>query len=172
MGVPQLSAIHEAVKAIGKHDIPVIADGGIKYSGDIVKALAVGASSVMIGSLFAGTEEAPGEVMKMHEKKYKYYRGMGSIPAMKEGGAARYGQEVKKGKPLIAEGVEGLIPYKGTVEELVTQLVGGLRAGMYYIGAKTLGDLREKARFIKVSPAALAESHPHSIIITNRGDNY
>lgn len=172
MGVPQLTAITEVLNVAKEKGIPVIGDGGIKYSGDMVKALAAGASTVMIGSLFAATEEAPGEVMKVQDKKYKYYRGMGSIPAMKEGSAARYGQDAKKDKKLIAEGVEGLVPYKGTVEEFVTQMAGGLRAGMYYVGVKTLSDLQAQAKFVRISNAGLIESHPHDIMVTNAGENY
>lgn len=172
MGVPQITAIEEAVSVAKKHGIPVVADGGIKYSGDMVKALAVGASTVMLGSLFAGTREAPGEVVSKNGKQFKYYRGMGSIAAMKKGGAARYGQEVKKGRKLIAEGVEGLVPFRGTVEEFVTQMIGGLRTGMYYVGAKDLPDLVKRAKFVKISRAGLLESHPHDIVITNAGDNY
>ena len=172
IGMPQMTAIDEVVKIAKKSGIPVIADGGIKHSGDLTKALAMGANTIMIGSLFAATEEAPGEVIKLKEKKYKYYRGMGSIPAMKQGGAARYGQEVKKGRKLIAEGVEGLVPYKGTVEEFVTQMMGGLRAGMYYVGAKNLEELAQKARFVRISNASLIESHPHDIIVTDAGENY
>ena len=172
MGVPQVTAIIQVAKIAKVKGVPVIADGGIKSSGDITKALAVGASAVMIGSLFAATEEAPGEVIKLKDNKYKYYRGMGSIPAMKEGGAARYGQEYKKDSKLIAEGVEGLVPYKGTVSEFVTQMIGGLRAGMYYVGAKNIEELQQKARFVRISHASLIESHPHDIIVTNAGENY
>lgn len=176
MGVPQITAIKEAVSVAKKHNIPVIADGGIRLSGDITKALACGASTVMIGSLFAGCKEAPGKMMRLEKNKkqvwYKYYRGMGSIAAMKEGAASRYGQEINKGKKLIAEGVEGLVPYKGTVEEFVSQMIGGLKAGMYYVGAKSIPDLWQKARFVRITPAAITESHPHSIIVTNTGENY
>lgn len=172
MGVPQLTAIDEVAKVAKPKNVPVIADGGIKFSGDLVKALAVGANTIMIGSLFAGTEEAPGVIIKMKDKKYKYYRGMGSIPALKEGGAARYGQEVKQGRKLIAEGVEGLVTYKGMVEELTNQLVGGLKAGMYYVGARSIAELQEKATFVKITNASLVESHPHDIIVTDAGENY
>ncbi len=173
VGVPQLSAIRDCAEVAKKYKVPVIADGGIKYSGDITKALAAGASAVMMGSLFAQTLEAPGKVVKIKGKKYKYYRGMGSAAAMKKGSASRYGQSVRgvAGK-FVSEGVEGLVSYKGTVEELVFQLMGGLKAGMVYIGAHNLRQIVRKARFIKMSPAALAESHPHSLIITDGGDNY
>lgn len=173
MGVPQLTAITDCVKVAKKYHIPIIADGGIKYSGDITKALAAGASTVMIGSLFAQTEEAPGKVVTFKGKKYKYYRGMGSIAAMKQGSANRYGQSVRGvGGKFVPEGVEGLVAYKGKLKDLVFQLIGGLKAGMVYLGAKNLAQLQKKARFIKISPASLAESHPHSIIIIKTGGNY
>jgi len=172
MGVPQLTAILETVRAAKPYKIPVIADGGIRYSGDITKALAAGASTVMIGSLFAGTEEAPGKTVIINGRKYKSYRGMGSISAMKEGGAARYGQEYKKEKPLIAEGIEGLVPYRGKLTNLVFQLTGGLRAGMYYLGAKDIVELQRKARFIKITHGSLIESHPHDIFNSKPEENY
>lgn len=168
-GVPQLSAIMEAVSEAKKKDIPVIADGGIRYSGDIVKALAAGAESVMIGSIFAGTEEAPGETILYQGRKYKAYRGMGSVSAMREGGAERYFRE---GGKIVPEGVEGMVPYKGSVKDVVDQLVGGIRSGMGYVGAKTIRELQEKARFIKVTYAAVRESHPHDVIITKEAPNY
>lgn len=168
-GVPQLSAIMEAVSEAKKYDIPVIADGGIRYSGDIVKALAAGAESVMIGSIFAGTEEAPGETILYQGRKYKAYRGMGSVSAMREGGGERYFRE---GGKIVPEGVEGMVPYKGSVKDVVDQLVGGIKAGMGYVGARNLKELREKARFIKVTYAAVRESHPHDVIITKEAPNY
>jgi len=172
MGVPQITAILETVRAAKPSKIPVIADGGIRSSGDITKALAAGASTVMIGSLFAGTEEAPGELVIINGKKYKSYRGMGSISAMKEGGAARYGQKYQKGKEkkLIAEGIEGLVPYRGKLTDFVSQLIGGLKAGMYYLGAKTIAELQRKARFIKITHGSLVESYPHDILITDSGE--
>ncbi|MBI3576495.1 IMP dehydrogenase [Candidatus Gottesmanbacteria bacterium] len=174
MGVPQLTAVFEGVraaKAFGRH---IIADGGIRASGDIVKALAAGASTVMLGSLLAGTDEAPGEAVQLNDKLYKTYRGMGSIAAMKHGSATRYGQKWKKGntKALIAEGVEGLVAHRGSLDEHIHQLMGGLRAGMGYLGAENLKELMKKARFIKITNASLIESHPHSMIITNPGRNY
>lgn len=174
MGVPQLTAILETVRAAKAYKIPVIADGGIRYSGDITKALAAGASTVMIGSLFASCDEAPGKVVVVEGRKYKFYRGMGSISAMKEGGAARYGQKYQKGKEkkLIAEGIEGLVPYQGKLTDFVFQLIGGLRAGMYYLGAKNIHELQGKARFIRITHGSLIESHPHDILITKTGDNY
>lgn len=167
IGVPQITAIMETVEIAKKYGIRVIADGGLRYSGDIVKALAAGASLVMSGSLFAGCMEAPGKVETINGEKYKSYRGMGSIEAMKKGSAARYGQELRIGmeKKLIAEGVEGQVPYQGTVEEQVAQLIGGLKAGMYYTGVKDITELQEKTRFIRVTHASLMESYPHDIIL-------
>ncbi|MBC7331562.1 MAG: IMP dehydrogenase [Synergistetes bacterium] len=168
-GVPQLSAIMETVSEARKKDIPIIADGGIRYSGDIVKALAAGAESVMIGSIFAGTEEAPGETILYQGRKYKAYRGMGSVSAMKEGGADRYFRE---GGKIVPEGVEGMVPYKGSVKDVVDQLVGGVKSGMGYVGARNIKELHQKARFIKVTYAAVRESHPHDVIITKEAPNY
>ncbi len=167
MGVPQITAIMETSAVSSKYNIPIIADGGIRYSGDIVKAIAAGASFVMLGSLFAGTAESPGKLIEIEGKKYKNYRGMGSVSAMKDGSAVRYGQEYRKGqeKKLIAEGVEGLVAYKGTVEEVVAQLTGGLRTGMYYAGVKNISELQEKTRLMRITQASLTESHPHDIII-------
>lgn len=168
-GVPQLSAIMETVSEARKKDIPIIADGGIRYSGDIVKALAAGAESVMIGSIFAGTEEAPGETILYQGRKYKAYRGMGSVSAMKERGADRYFRE---GGKIVPEGVEGMVPYKGSVKDVVDQLVGGVKSGMGYVGARNIKELHQKARFIKVTYAAVRESHPHDVIITKEAPNY
>ena len=167
MGVPQITAILETVSIAKKYNIPVISDGGLRFSGDIVKALASGASAAMSGSLLAGTLETPGKIETYEGKKYKPYRGMGSLAAMKQGSSARYGQEYRKGqeKKLVEEGVEGLVPFRGTVEEVVAQLVGGLKSGMYYAGVKTIEELREKTRLMKVTQASLAESHPHDILI-------
>ncbi|HHT71120.1 MAG TPA: IMP dehydrogenase [Firmicutes bacterium] len=170
IGVPQITAIFNARKAAEKHDIPIIADGGIKFSGDIVKALAAGAASVMIGNLFAGTEESPGETIIFQGRSYKVYRGMGSLGAMKEGSSDRYFQEnVEK---LVPEGIEGRIPYKGPLADTVFQLVGGLRAGMGYAGTATLKQLRQEARFIRITAAGLRESHPHDVAITKEAPNY
>lgn len=168
MGVPQLTAIMETAAVAKAFDIPVIGDGGIRSPGDITKALAAGASTVMIGSLFAGCAEAPGKTVTVRGKKYKTYRGMGSVAAMKEGSAARYGQEYRKGqeKRLIAEGVEGMVPYRGTVEEVVTQLAGGLRTGMYYVGAQNIQELQAHSRFIRITTASMTESHPHDIVLS------
>jgi len=189
VGVPQITAIKEVVTAAKPKRIPVIADGGIRNSGDVVKALAAGASTVMLGSLLASCVEAPGKVIILqreqvphrflsvfnsHKKaiQFKEYRGMGSVAAMKFGGASRYGQENYKGCVLIAEGVEGLVPVKGKVIEVVEQLIGGVRSGMYYVGAKNISELWQKARFIQITPASSQENHPHNILIVNPGKNY
>lgn len=189
VGVPQITAINETLRAAKPKRIPVIADGGIKSSGDIVKALAAGASGVMLGSLLATCLEAPGKVITFQKGqvpqrflsifnshqgsvKFKEYRGMGSVAAMKAGGAARYGQDNYKGRALIAEGVEGLVPVKGTVAEVTEQLIGGLRSGMYYVGAQNIRELWRKAKFIQITQASWQESHPHSVLIVNPGDNY
>ncbi|MDR1685374.1 MAG: IMP dehydrogenase [Desulfovibrio sp.] len=170
VGVPQITAVREAARAAAELDRCVIADGGIKYSGDIVKAVAVGAHSVMIGSLFAGSEESPGESILYQGRRYKIYRGMGSIDAMKEGSSDRYFQE--KSKKLVPEGIVGRVPYKGPVGDSLYQLVGGLRSGMGYVGATDLDDLRAKARFMRISQAGLRESHVHDVIITKEAPNY
>ena len=170
IGVPQISAIMSAYEAAKKYDIPSIADGGIKYSGDITKALAAGANVCMMGSIFAGCEESPGEYELYQGRKYKVYRGMGSIAAMENGSKDRYFQS--DAKKLVPEGVEGRVAYKGLVEDTVFQLLGGLRAGMGYCGAKDLKTLRETARFVKISAASLKESHPHDIHITKEAPNY
>jgi IMP dehydrogenase len=170
VGVPQLTAVMECSEVARKYDVPIIADGGIRYSGDIVKALAAGAESVMVGSIFAGTEEAPGETILYQGRKYKAYRGMGSLGAMRSGSADRYGQEGEN--KFVPEGIEGMVPYKGTVKDVVHQLVGGLRSGMGYVGARTIKELQEKAVFVKITPAGVKESHPHDIIITKESPNY
>ncbi|MGE5510616.1 MAG: IMP dehydrogenase [Bacteroidota bacterium] len=173
VGVPQLTAIMESVEEAQKRDVPVIADGGIKFSGDIVKALAAGANCVMVGSLLAGTDESPGETYLYQGRTYKAYRGMGSVGAMARGSADRYfQQEVKDQLKLVPEGVEGQVPYKGPVGAVLHQLVGGLRAGMGYLGARDLAELRAKARFIRISPAAIRESHTHGVAITREAPNY
>ncbi|MFZ5376760.1 MAG: IMP dehydrogenase [Patescibacteria group bacterium] len=167
MGVPQLTAVVEGVRAARECGKRIIADGGIKHSGDIVKALAAGADTVMLGSLLAGTDEAPGEVIQIKDKLFKSYRGMGSVAAMKKGSAARYGQSWKEGKTkkLVPEGVEGLVAHRGSLEDHLYQLMGGLRAGMGYLGAANLTDLQEKAKFIRISAPSWAESKPHSIVM-------
>ena len=172
VGVPQLTAIFEVAKALEGTGIPVIADGGIRYSGDIVKALAAGASSIMAGSLFAGVEESPGETIIYNGRKFKSYRGMGSIEAMQMGSKDRYFQDVEDDiKKLVPEGIAARVPYKGRLSEVVYQMIGGLRAGMGYCGAARIEDLRQ-ARFIKITQAAVIESHPHDITITREAPNY
>ncbi|MEK7285969.1 MAG: IMP dehydrogenase [Nitrospirota bacterium] len=170
-GVPQLTAVADCAKAAKKYDVPVIADGGIKFSGDITKAIAAGAHAVMLGSLFAGTEESPGETILLQGRSYKVYRGMGSLGAMEKGSADRYFQD-KNSKKLVPEGIEGRVPYKGRLANVVNQLVGGLRAGMGYCGTQTIEELRRKGRFIRVTPAGLREGHPHGVIITKESPNY
>ncbi len=170
IGVPQITAIMQAYDIAKEAGIPVIADGGIKYSGDITKALAAGANVCMMGSLFAGTDEAPGEFELYQGRKYKVYRGMGSLSAMECGSKDRYFQS--NAKKLVPEGVEGRVAYKGSIEDTVFQLIGGLRAGMGYVGAETIDMLHEKAKFIKISAASLRESHPHDIQITKEAPNY
>jgi IMP dehydrogenase len=173
VGVPQLTAIMDAVYAAEKAGIPVVADGGIKYSGDLAKALAAGASCAMIGSLLAGTDESPGEVYLHQGRSYKAYRGMGSIGAMARGSADRYFQaEVRDSLKLVPEGVEGQVPYKGPVSGVLHQLAGGLRAAMGYVGAENLGAFRDRARFVRISSSSLAESHTHGVNITRESPNY
>lgn len=170
IGVPQITAIYDCACAAAKYGVPVIADGGIKYSGDIVKALAAGANCVMLGSLLAGCEESPGDVEIYQGRSFKVYRGMGSLAAMKQGSADRYFQE--KDKKLVPEGVEGRVPYKGAVADTVFQLVGGIRSGMGYCGCPTIPELQERAKFVKITGAGLRESHPHDIQITKEAPNY
>ena len=173
VGVPQMSAIRDVYRICAKHHIPVIADGGIKYSGDIVKALAAGAHTVMIGGLFAGTEESPGETILFQGRTYKVYRGMGSLEAMKMGSKDRYYQdEMESNMKLVPEGIEGRVPYRGSLSASIHQLMGGLKAGMGYVGCRTTGELREKARFVKITSAGLRESHVHDVIITKEAPNY
>lgn len=173
IGVPQLQALLDCKTVCHKANIPFIADGGIKYSGDIVKALAAGAETVMIGSLFAGTDEAPGERVIYQGRAYKLYRGMGSMGAMVKGSKDRYGQgSVTEDNKLVPEGIEGQVPYRGPLSENIYQLLGGIRSGMGYTGSETLADLREKAKFVKISPAGLKESHPHDVTITKEAPNY
>ncbi len=172
-GVPQITAITNAVKAAKGTGVPVIADGGVKFSGDVVKAIAAGADTVMIGSLFAGTEEAPGEVILFQGRSFKTYRGMGSIGAMKRGSSDRYAQEMTTvDSKFVPEGIEGRVAYKGSVAEMVTQLIGGLRAGMGYTGCRDIADLQANARFVRMTSAGLRESHVHDVIITKEAPNY
>ncbi|HET6437739.1 MAG TPA: IMP dehydrogenase [Anaeromyxobacter sp.] len=173
VGVPQITAVDECARAAERHGVPVISDGGVKFSGDLVKALAAGAASVMIGSLLAGTEEAPGDVILYQGRSYKSYRGMGSLGAMKQGSRDRYFQgEVTDAEKLVPEGIEGRVPYKGSLEMNIYQLVGGLRAGMGYLGCKNIAELRTKPRFVRISPAGLRESHVHDVIIEKEAPNY
>jgi IMP dehydrogenase len=172
-GVPQITAILDCAEEADRHGVRIVADGGIKYSGDITKALAAGASAVMIGSLFAGTEESPGETVLYQGRSYKAYRGMGSIGAMQLGSADRYFQadEAMEAK-LVAEGIEGRVPYKGRLGAVVFQLVGGVRAGMGYSGVRSIDALRKETRFLRVTDAGLKESHPHDVTITKEAPNY
>lgn len=170
IGVPQITAIMDCYEAAKKHNIPIIADGGIKYSGDMTKALAAGANVCMMGSIFAGCDEAPGTFELYQGRKYKVYRGMGSLAAMEKGSKDRYFQQ--DAKKLVPEGVEGRVAYKGTVEDTIFQLVGGIRSGMGYCGCPTIEELKEKSRFVKISAASLKESHPHDIQITKEAPNY
>ncbi len=193
MGVPQITAVLETSRAAKEHGIPVIADGGIKYSGDMVKAFAAGASTVMMGSYFASCEEAPGDVVELESHqvprrfqsifndktktyKFKSYRGMGSIGAMKKGAEIKSEDEFHgksyKDRVLVAEGVEGLVPVRGNVKSLLDQAIGGIRSGMYYVGTKTIAELQEKGKFMQITHASLIESHPHDLLVTNGGENY
>jgi IMP dehydrogenase len=171
-GVPQITAIKECSEVADEAGIPIIADGGIKFSGDVTKAIAAGASSVMIGGLFAGTEESPGELVLYQGRTYKVYRGMGSLGAMEAGSKDRYAQERVESKKLVPEGVEGRVPYKGLLSASVHQLVGGLRSGMGYCGCRSIDDLRKKARFVRITPAGLRESHVHDVTVTKEAPNY
>jgi IMP dehydrogenase len=172
-GVPQITAISSCVQAARGTNVPVISDGGVKFSGDVAKAIAAGADVVMIGSLFAGTEEAPGEVILFQGRSFKTYRGMGSIGAMREGSRDRYAQDtVEVESKLVPEGIEGRVPYKGTLAEMVTQLVGGLRSGMGYTGCRTIPEFQERTRFLRITSAGLKESHVHDVIITKEAPNY
>jgi len=173
VGVPQMSAIRDTYKVAAKHGIPVIADGGIKYSGDIVKAIGCGAHSVMIGGLFAGTEESPGETVLFQGRSYKVYRGMGSLEAMKMGSRDRYYQDdIESPLKLVPEGIEGRVPFRGSLSASIHQLIGGLKAGMGYAGCKTIPELLKKARFVRITQAGLKESHVHDVIITKEAPNY
>jgi IMP dehydrogenase len=173
VGVPQVTAILECAEEAERQGVRCIADGGVKYSGDVTKALAAGATAVMVGSLFAGTEETPGESILLQGRRYKTYRGMGSIGAMQHGGRDRYFQEVvTETEKLVAEGIEGRVPYKGSVRDVVYQLMGGVRAGMGYVGVHTIDALRREARFVRITAAGLKESHPHDVTITKEAPNY
>jgi len=172
IGVPQITAVMDCAEEAAKHGIPIIADGGVKYSGDVTKALAAGANVVMIGSLFAGTEESPGETVIYKGRSFKSYRGMGSIGAMEKGSKDRYFQEGTDARKLVPEGIEGIVPYRGTLADIVYQLIGGLRSGMGYCGTRTISELQENTKFIKITAASLRESHPHDITITKEAPNY
>ncbi|MCL7487379.1 MAG: IMP dehydrogenase [Desulfobulbaceae bacterium] len=172
VGVPQLTALKNCVEEARKHNVPIIADGGIKFSGDICKAIGIGAHSVMVGSLFAGTDETPGETFLFQGRKYKGYRGMGSLGAMNQGSKDRYFQEGAGSSKLVPEGIEGKVPYRGPLAEMIYQLLGGLRSGMGYIGAASIEELHKRARFVRISPAGLRESHVHDVIITREAPNY
>jgi IMP dehydrogenase len=173
VGIPQLSAIIETSEISERYEVPVIADGGIKFSGDITKAIAAGARSVMIGNLFAGTDESPGEIVLYQGRSYKVYRGMGSLEAMKEGSKDRYFQgDVESETKLVPEGIEGRVPYRGALSYSIQQLIGGMKAGMGYLGAKTIQELQQKAKFIRITSSGLKESHVHDVIITKEAPNY
>ena len=173
VGIPQLSAVMETAEVSEKYGVPVISDGGIKFSGDITKAIAAGATSVMIGNLFAGTDESPGEIVLYQGRSYKVYRGMGSLEAMKEGSRDRYFQgEVESEAKLVPEGIEGRVPYRGVLSFCIQQLIGGLKAGMGYLGAKNIQELQKKAKFIRITSSGLRESHVHDVIITKEAPNY
>jgi len=172
IGVPQITAIADCVAAAKPHGVPVIADGGIKFSGEVVKAIAAGASSVMIGSLFAGTDEAPGELVLFQGRSYKAYRGMGSLGAMKKGSKDRYGQAQRSDEKLVPEGIEGRVPHRGSLGSILAQLVGGLQSGMGYTGSRTITEMHEKAKFIRITSQGLRESHVHDVLITEEAPNY
>lgn len=172
VGVPQITAVMDCVEVASKYNIPIIADGGIKYSGDIVKALAAGANVAMLGSLLAGTDESPGEFVIYNGRRFKSYRGMGSIAAMKKGSKDRYFQDTNDDKKLVAEGIEGMVPYKGPVADYIFQLIGGLRSGMGYCGSENIEQLHAKAKFVEISSAGLKESHPHDVMVTKQAPNY
>jgi IMP dehydrogenase len=172
VGVPQITAVSDCARVADRHDVPIIADGGVKHSGDITKAIAAGASAVMIGSLFAGTDESPGELVLFQGRSYKVYRGMGSIGAMRKGSKDRYGQGGTADEKLVPEGIEGRVPYRGSLPSIVHQLVGGLRSGMGYTGSKTIKELRTNAKFVRATSQGLRESHVHDVIITEEAPNY
>ena len=173
VGVPQITAVQNCVKVAAKAKVPIIADGGIKYSGDVIKALAAGAHTVMLGSLLAGTDEAPGEIVLFQGRSYKVYRGMGSLGAMKEGSKDRYFQsDIIEESKFVPEGIEGRVPYKGPLEGSLYQLVGGIKSGMGYVGCSTIEEVHKKAQFVQITPSVLRESHVHDVIITKEAPNY
>ena len=173
VGIPQLSAIYNVARAIEGSGVPVIADGGIRYSGDIIKALAAGADSIMAGSLFAGVEESPGDTIIYNGRKFKAYRGMGSIEAMQQGSKDRYFQDIEDDiRKLVPEGIEARVPYKGTLSEVIFQMMGGLRAGMGYLGARNITVLKAESKFTRITHSGIIESHPHDVAITRESPNY
>jgi IMP dehydrogenase len=172
VGVPQITAIADVVAVANRHDVPVIADGGVKYSGDVAKAIAAGASSVMLGSLLAGTDEAPGELILYQGRSYKSYRGMGSLGAMRKGSKDRYGQAGTADEKLVPEGIEGRVPHRGSISQIIAQLVGGLRAGMGYTGSHSIIEMQKRARFVRITGSGLRESHVHDVFITEEPPNY
>jgi IMP dehydrogenase len=172
VGVAQITAVRDCSRVGDKHGVPVIADGGVKYSGDVTKAIAAGAHAIMIGGLFAGTDEAPGDVVLLHGRTYKVYRGMGSLGAMKQGSKDRYGQGGTADEKLVPEGIEGRVPHRGSLRTILYQLVGGLRSGMGYTGSANIQDLRTKAKFVRITSAGLKESHVHDVTITKEPPNY
>ncbi len=172
IGVPQITAVSDCARVADRHNVPIVADGGVKHSGDVPKAIAAGASSVMVGSLFAGTDESPGDLVLFQGRSYKVYRGMGSLGAMKKGSKDRYGQGGTADEKLVPEGIEGRVPHRGSLKSIVYQLVGGLRAGMGYTGCSSIQDLRQRATFIRITSQGLRESHVHDVIITEEAPNY
>jgi IMP dehydrogenase len=172
IGVPQITAVADCSRVADRYDVPVIADGGVKHSGDVAKAIAAGASCVMIGSLFAGTDESPGDLVLYQGRSYKVYRGMGSLGAMRKGSRDRYGQAGTADEKLVPEGIEGRVPHRGSLASILYQIVGGLRSGMGYTGCKTVQELRNKARFIRITSQGLRESHVHDVFITEEAPNY
>jgi IMP dehydrogenase len=172
VGVPQITAVMECSSVCKKANIPLISDGGARYSGDIAKALAAGADSIMLGSILAGVEESPGEMVLLEGRSYKVYRGMGSIGAMAEGSADRYFQDISEASKLVPEGIEGRVPYKGRLSDVIFQLVGGIRSAMGYCGVKTVGEFQEKSRFVRITESGVIESHPHDVTITKEAPNY
>jgi IMP dehydrogenase len=172
VGVPQISAVRDCAKVADRQGVPIVADGGVKHSGDVTKAIAAGASSVMIGSLFAGTDESPGDLVLYQGRSYKVYRGMGSLGAMRKGSRDRYGQGGTADEKLVPEGIEGRVPHRGSLAQILYQLIGGLRSGMGYTGCKTVAELRAKAKFVRITSQGLRESHVHDVIITEEAPNY
>ncbi len=172
IGVPQITAVSDCARVADRHDIPIISDGGVKFSGDVTKAIAAGASSVMIGSLFAGTDESPGDLVLLQGRSYKVYRGMGSLGAMRKGSRDRYGQSGTADEKLVPEGIEGRVPHRGSLASILYQLVGGLRSGMGYTGCRTIQELRKNTRFVRITSQGLRESHVHDVIVTEEAPNY